>query len=195
MKCQRLSATILCLCTLALGGCNTEYGPIFDASAPSHTIIDGKSRDGEPLQAGNKLKITIYGEPALSGIYDISPTGFVTLPLAGRFKAEKLTPGKLEAAIAEGYKKFLNEPKITVEVAELRPFYIMGEVVSPGQFPYRGGLNLLTAISTAGGLTYRASKTAVFLQHPGEEGWHEVPLLSTVQIAPGDLIRVPERYF
>ena len=71
----------------------------------------------------------------------------------------------------------------------------MGEAERPGQYPYRSGLNVLTAISTAGGLTYRASRSTVLVQHSGETVWREYALTSNVLVSPGDLIRVPERYF
>ncbi len=186
---QCLTKALVCLFALALGACETDYGPIVDAGIrePSQSVVT--------LQAGNKIKVTVYGEPALTSIYDITPTGFISLPLAGTIRAEGLSPTQLERAISRKYSDKLKEPQVTVEIVELRPVYIMGEVITPGQYPYRSGLNLLTAISTAGGLTYRASRTSVFVQHAGEEGWHEHPLLSSVQISPGDLIRIPERYF
>ena len=71
----------------------------------------------------------------------------------------------------------------------------MGEAEKPGQYPYLSGLNVLTAITTAGGLTYRASRTTVLIQRAGEDVWKEYPMVSTVAVLPGDLIRIPQRYF
>jgi protein involved in polysaccharide export with SLBB domain len=84
---------------------------------------------------------------------------------------------------------------VTVAVVQYRPVYLFGEVAHPGPIPYLSGLNVLTAVTTAGGLTYRADKSTVLIQHAGEQAWTQYPLLSSVTILPGDLIRVPERYF
>jgi polysaccharide export outer membrane protein len=108
---------------------------------------------------------------------------------AGRTRAE------IEREITRRYGDKLQEPQVTVEVVEFRPFYVMGEVLNPGRYPYHSGLNVLTATSTAGGLTYRASRSTVLVQHSGEDVWREFPMTASVLISPGDLIRVPERYF
>jgi polysaccharide export outer membrane protein len=77
----------------------------------------------------------------------------------------------------------------------LRPYYIIGEVKSPGQFAYQSGLNVLTALAIAGGPTYRASRTTVEIQRLGETSMREYPISASVPILPGDVIKVPERYF
>ena len=74
-------------------------------------------------------------------------------------------------------------------------FFISGSVQRPGEYPYRSGLNLISAVTAAGGFTYRASHTSVLIQHAGEGLWREYPLSTSVAISPGDLIRIPERYF
>jgi protein involved in polysaccharide export with SLBB domain len=175
---------------LAVAGCRTDFGPVViepDPIAPSAVASH--------LHPGERIKLTVYGEPNLSGFYDISPSGTLSLPLAGTMRAAGRTRAEIEREITRRYSEKLQEPQVTVEVVEFRPFYIMGEVTNPGQFPYRSGLNVLTATSTAGGLTYRASRTTVLIQHAGEEVWREYPLTAAVLISPGDLIRVPERYF
>jgi polysaccharide export outer membrane protein len=160
---------------------------IVDSAAP--TRVAGH------IQAGDKIKLTVYGEDTLSGLYEISPSGTVSLPLIGTVNAVGQSRAELERAIARKYTTFVKDAKVTVNVIEFRPFYIMGEVNKPGRYPYESGLNILTAITTAGGMTYRASKSAVLIQRPGEDVWHEYPLTASLQVGPGDLIRVPERYF
>jgi polysaccharide export outer membrane protein len=126
----------------------------------------------------------------------VDPAGQVSLPLVGQVRAAGHTVPDLEREIVRKYRgAYLQDPKVTVDIVEFRPFYVMGEVINPGQFAYRSGLNVLTAITPAGGLTYRASRTAVLIQHAGENVWHEYAPTSTVSITPGDLIRIPERYF
>ena len=75
------------------------------------------------------------------------------------------------------------------------PFYIMGEVGRPGEFPFRSGLNVMSAIALAGGPTYRASRSTVLIKHTDETGFREYPLNAEIPILPGDLIKLPERYF
>jgi polysaccharide export outer membrane protein len=77
----------------------------------------------------------------------------------------------------------------------LRPFYIFGEVERPGQYPYTADLNVISAALTAGGFTYRASTSTVLIQHAGEAVWREYPLAQPTAVMPGDIIRIPARYF
>jgi polysaccharide export outer membrane protein len=175
---------------LAVAGCRTDFGPVVMEPDPIPPPAIATV-----LQPGNRIKLTVYGEPNLSGFYDISPSGSVSLPLAGTMRAAGRTRAELEREITRRYGDKLQEPQVTVEVVEFRPFYVMGEVLNPGQYPYRSGANVLTATTTAGGLTYRASRTTVLVQHAGEEVWREYPMTASVLVSPGDLIRVPERYF
>jgi protein involved in polysaccharide export with SLBB domain len=176
---------------LLLGGCYTDFGPVVvEPERPAAATL------ATHIQAGDRIKLTVYGEDNLTGFYDVDPAGRVSLPLVGQIGAAGRTVSELERDIMGRYRgAYLQDPKVTVDIVEFRPFYIMGEVTNPGQFAYRSGLNVLTAISTAGGLTYRASRSAVLIQHPGENVWHQYAPTSTVLIAPGDLIRIPERYF
>lgn len=148
------------------------------------------------LQAGDKLRITVFGEDKLSGEYEVDSGGVVSVPLAGSIRAAGLTKPELERSLttklAGGY---LRNPKVTVEVLTARPFYILGEVEKPGEYPYRPGLNIMSAIAVAGGNTYRASKSKVYIQRGGQGGFQEVPLGPTVPVYPGDIVKVPERYF
>ena len=149
------------------------------------------------LQSGDQLKVIVFGEDALSGIYEISPAGTITMPLIGAVSAAGRTTSDLARALTHAYAsgKLLQEPKISVSVVTYRPFYIFGEVTTPGKYPYTSGLDVLTAVATAGGFTYRASRTSVLIRHPGDDVWQEYSLGAPILIQPGDLIRVPERYF
>jgi polysaccharide export outer membrane protein len=148
------------------------------------------------LQAGEKIRITVFGENSLSGEYQIDPSGFISLPLAGTVKAAGLTQNdlarELEASLRSGY---LKDPKVTVSILEFRPFYILGEVEKPGSYPYSSGLNVMSAIATAGGTTYRASQSTVLIQHPGEGELRSYDASKPIPILPGDIIQVPRRYF
>lgn len=177
---------------LQLGGCYTDYGPVTSDSLPA-APYSVASR----LQSGDQLKVIVFGEDSLSGIYEISPAGSITMPLVGAIPAAGRSTAEIARALTRAYAngKFLQEPKISVSVVQYRPFYIFGEVLTPGKYPYAGGLNVLTAVATAGGFTYRASRTTVLIRHPGQDVWQAYSLATPVPIEPGDLIRVPERYF
>jgi protein involved in polysaccharide export with SLBB domain len=192
MSCLYARLAALLLIGLQVAGCYTDFGPV--AATPEPVLRGNVS---PRLQAGDRLKIFIYGEEALTGPYQISPGGDIAMPLIGTVHAAGRTRAELENEIARRYAggKFLQEPKVTVDFLEYRPIYVLGETLRPGAYPYTSGLNVLTAITVAGGFTYRASKNSVFIQHAGEAVWQEYPLSASVLIAPGDLIRVPERYF
>jgi len=191
MKAKYLRLAIVLLTGLQVSGCYTDYGPVEIGTPMSPAGV------ATHLQAGNKLKVTIYGEETLSGEYDISPNGYVSMPLVGAIRAAGRTRSDLERDIANRYRSggFLQDPKVTVAVAQFRPFYVLGEATTPGEYPFRSGLNVHSAVAMAGGFTYRASRSYVLIRHAGGEVWKEYPLTEPVAIEPGDLIRVPERYF
>jgi protein involved in polysaccharide export with SLBB domain len=193
MICRRLRLAAVLLVSLPLAGCYTDYGPV--AASPEPVL--NPTTVAIRLQQGDALKIVVYGEEALTGSYTINPAGEITMPLVGRMKAAGLTKSELERQITNRYSngKYLQDPKVTVDVTNYRPIYVLGEVLRPGSYPYTAELNVLTAITVAGGFTYRGSRNSVFIQHPGQVVWQEYPLSASVAIAPGDLIRVPERYF
>jgi protein involved in polysaccharide export with SLBB domain len=175
---------------LLVTGCAT-YGPVAVSPEPISVIYASTK-----VQAGDKIKVTVYGEDNLNGIYDIDPAGNVSLPLAGTVRAAGRTKRDLERIITGRYKSdFLQDPKVTVDIVLLRPFYVMGEAERNGEFQYRTGLNVMGAIATAGGLTYRASRHHLFIQHAGNDYWTQYPIEPSIAIAPGDVIRIPERYF
>lgn len=152
--------------------------------------------DAMHLQAGDTLRVTVFGEEKLSGEFLIDPSGYVSLPLAGTVQAAGLTKIELEQALTAKFKsKYLRDPKVTVDVASFRPIYVLGEVQKPGEYPFRSGLNVVSALAVAGGVTYRASKSRVLIQRSGEKELKERELDPAIRINPGDVIRVPERYF
>ena len=185
-------------CLLALGlllaGCaGGDLGPVSDSDLKAYAAAATSS---PKLQAGEKIRVNVYGEATLSGDYQIDPSGFVSLPLAGTVRAAGLTQNELEQELSKKFRsEYLKNPKVTVSITEFKPFYIIGEVEKPGAYPYTSGLNVLSAIALAGGTTYRASKTIILIQHPGEAGLHEYPSTAATPILSGDIIKVPQRYF
>lgn len=148
------------------------------------------------FQGGEKIRITVYNEPSLSGDYEIDQNGVISLPLAGTVKATGLTQQLFEHELAKKFRsEYLRNPKVTVTILQYRPIYIVGEVEKQGEYPFKPGLNVLTAMASAGGGTYRANRDSVLIQHFGETGMKEYPQSASTMILPGDLIKVPERYF
>jgi protein involved in polysaccharide export with SLBB domain len=191
--------SIFCAIALAIAlqvsGCSggANLGPV---SAEEQQSYVAAATAAPRLQAGDKIRVTVYGEDKLSGDFEIEPSGLVSLPLAGTVKAAGLTQTELESELARKFRtEYLRNPKVTVTIASLRPFYILGEIAKPGEYPYRSGLNVISATALAGGTTYRASKSTVLIQRMGESGMKEYPMSSNVPILPGDLVRIPERYF
>lgn len=148
------------------------------------------------LAPGDKLRVTVFGEDRLSGEYQIDNAGTLSLPLAGTIQGAGLTKTELEQAITTQLKsQYLRNPKVTVDVVNYRPFYVLGEVQKPGEYQFRSGLNVLSAIAIAGGATYRANTSKVMIQRSGSKEMTEYPQDTSVLVMPGDVVRVPERYF
>jgi protein involved in polysaccharide export with SLBB domain len=188
----RLAAVLLT--GLQLAGCYTDYGPVEVASGPISLSGAGMA---SLLQPGEKIRITVYGEEALTGDYDINPAGYVFMPLIGAIKAAGRSQSDFGREVSNKFSRggFLQDPHVTVAIIQFKPFYVLGEALTPGEYPFRSGLNVHTAVAMAGGFTYRASRSFVLIRHTGQDVWKEYSLTEPVPIAPGDLIRVPERYF
>ena len=179
--------------------------PLFDAQAQI-LVPDqpgAKSADPAPgevpgykLGTGDKIRVTVFGEQDLSGEYEVDGSGNLRLNLVGQVKAAGLTLPEFEAnvrkALEDGY---LKDPKVAAEVINYRPFYIIGEVNRPGEYPYSNDMTILNAVAKAGGYTYRANESNVYIRRNGDTKEVGVPADQTTKIYPGDVVRVPERFF
>jgi polysaccharide export outer membrane protein len=184
------------VCCVALAACETvaTLGPATPAEEAA--LVQLAAISAPQLQPGDKIKITVFGEDRLSGEFEIDQAGFVSLPLAGTLKAAGLSKQQMEQALARKFNsEYLRHPKVTVDISNFRPFYIMGEVAKPGEYPFKNGLNVMSAIALAGGATYRAKQSMVQIQHVGDPGFKEFAMSPTIPVLPGDLIRIPQRYF
>lgn len=155
------------------------------------------AQDGDYLLgSSDKVRVTVYGEPTLSGEFFVTGSGVVSLPLIGEVKAAGLSLSQfqqaVQASLSDGY---LKDPRVSAEVLTFRPFYILGEVSKPGTYPYTSGLTVMNAVATAGGYTYRADKKQVFVKRNGATEEQKLTLDPTVTVAPGDTIRIGERFF
>lgn len=148
------------------------------------------------LSAGDEVRITVYGHEDLSGEFEVDGTGRLSLPLIREVEAEGMTVKELEGAItAKLQPDYLKNPRVSVDMLNYRPFYIIGEVNSPGSYPYVNGMTVLNAVAVAGGFTYRANKDKVKLLRGADDSQEEIRARDDTLVLPGDVIEVPERFF
>jgi len=176
--------------------CETASAPVPAAAESSAAASVQSGETAYRLGAGDKLRIITYGETSLTGDFNVNDVGQVSLPLIGSIKASGLTVSQLEAAITVALQNgYIRNPSVSVEVANNRPFYILGEVVRPGEYPFINGLTVTSAVATAGGYTYRANTHRVFIRGVHDASEHVLTVTGDLRISPGDTIRVPERFF
>ncbi|MEH3102545.1 MAG: polysaccharide export protein [Sphingomonas phyllosphaerae] len=148
------------------------------------------------LGVGDQIAIAVFGEPDLTRTYAINLDGTIEVPLAGTIKAQGMTIGAISALIRDRLADgFLRTPSVTGAIVTYRPFYILGEVNKPGQYPYQTGLTLDGAVALAGGHTYRAQKRYVFIRAETGDGEVRVEATPGLAVRPGDTIRFAERFF
>jgi len=148
------------------------------------------------LGPNDRVRVKVYGEGDITGEYEVDSTGQISVPLAGHVRAAGLTTKQLEKAITSALAKgIVRDPRVNVEVALYRPYYILGEVKKGGEYPYRLGLTVMDAVASAGGFTYRANEGKVFLRRSGSGAEEVYSMDAPVAVFPGDNIRVPERFF
>jgi polysaccharide export outer membrane protein len=149
------------------------------------------------LGAGDKVRIIVFGEESLSGEFLVpGGAGTISFPLVGDVQASGLSVTELQTQIVTKLKDgYLKDPRVSIEVLNYRPFYILGEVARPGQYSYTNGLTVLNAVATANGFTYRANTHKVYIKRPNAPREVEYDLTTTTRVEPGDTIRIGERFF
>ena len=147
------------------------------------------------LGTGDKLKVTVFGEDDASGEYEVDASGSISPKLLGRTRVQGMTLAGVEQLLAAEYRNrnLFRNPRISIELVNLRPFFILGEVEKRGAFPYMHSLNVAQAVAIAGGYSYRASRSRITVQRFGSTT--EEPANENTPVFPGDIIRVPERFF
>jgi polysaccharide biosynthesis/export protein len=148
------------------------------------------------LDAGDKLRVVVYGQEGLTNTYAIDASGSITMPLIGSVHARGRSTAGLAADITAKLRNgYIREPSVAVEIESYRPFFILGEVQAPGQYPYVPNMTVESAIAIAGGFSARAKRDIVTLTHTDGAGAlrYEVPLGTSLK--PGDTVQVGERWF
>ncbi len=172
-------------------------------TAPAGAPVASDGQSGvpqvvEPYRLGNgdDLRVTVFGEPELSGDFEVDGTGEISMPLIGSVQVSGMTLPELQSTIESRLRGgFLVNPQVSTEVTNYRPFFILGEVNRPDQYQFSSGLTVMNAVAAAGGFTYRANRREVFIRSAGENEERRVTLTTTTMVRPGDTIRIGERIF
>jgi polysaccharide export outer membrane protein len=147
------------------------------------------------LGPGDQLRVIVFGETDLTGQFVVGSQGSISYPLVGEVQAAGLTLAEFSVQLQEELSVYIRNPNVSVEVANYRPFFILGEVQRPGTYPYSANLTVHNAVATAGGFTYRANRRRVFIKHASDIEEQEYVLTSSTPVLPGDTVRVAERRF
>jgi polysaccharide biosynthesis/export protein len=162
------------------------------AAAPMPVAHDNAYR----LGAGDRVRVVIYGQEGLTNTYAIDAGGSITMPLIGAVPARGRTPAGLAAEIAGRLRRgYIREPSVAVEIEAYRPFFILGEVAAPGQYPYVPNMSVESAVAIAGGFSPRALRDRVTLTHTDNSGSMRVVVPLGTPLGPGDTVLVGERWF
>jgi polysaccharide export outer membrane protein len=212
-------AVILCLsAALALAGCMRTSAPV--ATVQPRSDLDqmayGQGYGMTPapvavayaaampvaydaayrLDAGDKLRVVVYGQEGLTNSYAIDAGGSITMPLIGAVPARGRTPAGLAAEITGRLRRgYIRDPSVAVEIEAYRPFFILGEVAAPGQYPYVPNMSVESAVAIAGGFSPRALRDRVTLTHPDSAGAFRIVVPLGTALSPGDTVLVGERWF
>ena len=148
------------------------------------------------LDAGDRLRVVVYGQEGLTNTYAIDAAGSIAMPLIGTVRARGRTPSGLAAEIAAKLRNgFIREPSVAVEIEAYRPFFILGEVAAPGQYPYVPNMTVESAVAIAGGFSPRARRDSVTVTHTEASGSGRYVVPLGTSIGPGDTVFVGERWF
>ncbi|MBO9517204.1 MAG: polysaccharide export protein [Porphyrobacter sp.] len=176
------------LAAMVLQGCSSGLQGL-----PEMPVDTAEYRAG----AGDKIRVTVQDLTAADGEYEVDDSGSISLPLVKAIRVDGMTLREIENQVEAAYLQagILNQPVVSVQPIELRPFYVMGEVNQPGEFKYRQGMTVLAALSAAGGYTYRAKTGEVAITRTVEGQEVTTRADENTRVLPGDRIRVLERWF
>lgn len=180
---------------LFLAACASTGQPVL--SSGERYRANGVITDVYLLGSGDKVHVTVFNEPQLTGDFVVDSAGQLSLPLLGGTTVQGKTVTEVARIVEKEYRErhYLLNPQVTAEVSTYRPFFIVGEVRMPGQYPYVAGLTVWNAVATAQGFTPRARKKVVFIRRFGEAGELAYELTPDLRVWPGDTVRFGERYF
>ncbi len=148
------------------------------------------------LRPGNKIKLTVFGEEDLSGTFEVDATGALSLPLIGNVHAAGLEPSEIEQLVTDKFKEgYLVNPRVSIEVLNYEPVFILGEVNKPGSYPYVDGITVIDAVALGGGFTTRARKSSMEIIRQKNGKKTEMEAVNSTLVYPGDTVQIEERLF
>jgi polysaccharide biosynthesis/export protein len=185
---MRLSRLILVVLTaVTLAGC---------AHAPPLTALPFNSEEPYRLDSGDRLRIVVFGQDGLTSTYAVDAAGKINMSLIGAVPARGLTTAALAQAIAARLRQgYIRDPKVAVEVELYRPFFVLGEVTTPGQFPYVPDMTVENAVAIAGGYSPRAYRYQVEIHRQVDGALVHAAVPPNCPVRPGDIVVVAERWF
>lgn len=188
----------------ALRSAFASASPGYGYAAPGAAPVVYAAAPGGPagydnsyhLGPGDKLRVVVYGQEGLTNSYAIDAAGSITMPLIGSVPARGRTPAGLAGEISARLRNgFIRDPSVAVEIESYRPFFILGEVQAPGQYPYVPNMTVESAVAIAGGFSPRAKRDQVTLTHTDASGSGRFVVPLGTPMSPGDTVFVGERWF
>ncbi len=148
------------------------------------------------LDTGDRLRVIVYSQRTLTRAYRVDDSGYISVPLVGQVHARGSTVRAVERRISNALaRKYLRDPKVSVEIATYRPFFVLGQVQSAGQYPYVVGMTAETAAAIAGGYTARANERKFRISRVYKGQRYTLMVTKNFPVFPGDTIYVQERFF
>lgn len=146
------------------------------------------------LTVGDRIRVTVFDLAAEANQYTIDETGAIAVAAIEPVVIKQLTTKEAADAVSSAFATagLYRKARVSVEVVSFGPFYVMGEVAKPGEFVYRPRMSLFAAVALAGGHTYRANRSRVFIRRATDTVETEYELTSDLAIFPGDVVRIPE---
>lgn len=194
-----LAAAMVVACASEAQDMQGGMSAMSPAAAPSNDTPANPAGTAPPdylLGPGDRVRIVVFGQPDLSGQFHLDGNGKISMPLINAVDASGLSASALEKRITERLRPgYLKDPSVSVEILSYRPFYIVGEVRTPGSYPYVAGMTAINAVALAGGFTYRANESTFEIKRGEENGSVEMEAGPETGIRPGDVIRIKERWF
>jgi polysaccharide biosynthesis/export protein len=148
------------------------------------------------LDSGDRLRIVVFGQDGLSNTYVVDAAGNITMPLIGAVPARGSSTAELARQVGARLRNgFIREPHVAIEIESYRPFFILGEVTYPGQYPFVPNMTVETAVAIAGGFTPRAYRWDVKVARNQDGQAYRLAVPLTYALRPGDTITIEERWF
>ena len=197
MRPSRLIVVMLALVALMVAGCarHPPVTPQVDTVA-STPLAMAPEEAPYSLDSGDRLRVVVFGQEGLSASYSVDASGNITMPLIGAVHARGTSPASLSRTIADKLKQgYIREPHVAVEIEAYRPFFILGEVTTPGQYAYVPNMSVENAVAIAGGYTPRAQRRTIVLSRTIDGIPTRGPVPPDTAVRPGDTIVVQERWF